>query len=118
MSPLTPRKMKMACQPKAIMIAVRIGGATAGPHFEPLSQMAVAWPRSARGNQSAVSLAEAGPLGASVMPSSTRNVMKCQSVVPTAISAAAMLHVAIARKYMRRAPSLSTSQPAGSWQKA
>ena len=108
----------MACQPKASMMAVRTGGAMAGPHLEPLSQMAVACPRSARGNQSAVSLADAGPFGASVMPSRKRKVMNCHILPPIAISAVAMLQPAIARKYIRRAPSLSTSQPAGSWANA
>ena len=37
----------MACQPKPSKIAVRMGGAIAGPHLEPLSHTAVACARSA-----------------------------------------------------------------------
>src|SRR5690606_25155854 len=102
------------CHPRVIMMAVRIGGAMAGPHFEPESQIAVACPRSERGNQSAVRRALAGPFGASAAPSRNRNVTKCHRADPIDINAVAMDQPAMARKYILRAPSLSTSHPAGS----
>jgi hypothetical protein len=98
------------------MRPVTTGSAMTAPTLEPESQMLVAKARSLVGNQVATTLAAVLGAGLSPTPSRKRSVRRDQKPRASPVSAVKIDHHTAARKKERRGPTLSTYQPATSWQ--
>ena len=118
MMPATPMMMNTACQEVRATIRVTMGSAMTAPTREPESQMLVAKARSRTGNQVATTLA--AELGAGLSPTPSRNLAanSDQKLDAAAVTMVKADHQTAARENDRRGPTLSTYQPAASWQKS
>ncbi|MNE26517.1 hypothetical protein D3C80_1198860 [compost metagenome] len=70
--PNTPMVMNIPRQPKASIMAVRIGGLIASPMVEAALKMPMGMPRSLMLNQSLITFTPHGFIGASPIPSPIR----------------------------------------------
>src|SRR4051794_36042002 len=118
MNPRPPVMTNDQCQPTASTISATMGSERAPPTLAPLSKMLVAKARSRLGNHSETTFELQGYAGASPMPSMRRRPNSDANPRPSAQAAVKKDHQTTAMAYVRRGPSLSTSQPDGIWNAA
>ena len=110
--------MNIQRQPKRVMSRVSNGAAIAVPSVDEQFQMPVAVPRPVGGNQSRTMRALAGDCGASPRPSRTRATANWAKPATRPPATWATDQSAKPAERMRRAPSRSSSAPAGNWARA
>src|SRR5688500_3917474 len=118
MMPARPMMMKTACQDVRATMRVTTGSANTAPTRDPESQMLVANARSRTGNHVATTLAAVLGAGLSPTPSRNRAANRDQKLVAAAVTIVKTDHQRAASEKERRGPTLSTYQPAASWQKS
>src|ERR1700760_4266519 len=116
--PSKPVATKDPRQPRVAISTATSGSDSADPAVEPLLKIALARPRSTRGNQLKATLAKEGCEAASPAPSISRAPTNWNTPRAAPVAAVNNDHQPTAATNATRTPTLSMNQPAGSCMKA